>query len=153
MAREPAGRSGRANGPGREPAAPIDRIGLRRVYDPVGPDDRLRILVDRLWPRGRSKAEARIDDWVRDVAPGGELRRWFGHDPDRWAEFRRRYRAELTARPEVLEPLLDRARQERVTLVYGARDEQHNQAVVLKEVLEERLGEATERTASTAPPN
>ena len=115
------------------------RIRLRRAYDPPVPEDGHRVLVDRIWPRGITKEAARIDAWLREVAPSGELRRWFGHDPARWPEFRRRYRGELEANPEALAPLLAAARQDTLTLVYGARDERHNQAVVLREVLEDRL--------------
>jgi uncharacterized protein YeaO (DUF488 family) len=117
-------------------------IRLRRAYDPPGPADGRRILVDRLWPRGLSRQAARVDLWLRDVAPSADLRRWFGHDPARWSEFRRRYRAELAANPTALAELLDVARRGDVTLVYGASDERHNQAVALKEVLDERLGDA-----------
>ena len=114
-------------------------IKLKRVYAPVEASDGRRFLVDRLWPRGIRKEEARIDSWLRDAGPSQKLRHWFGHDPARWTEFARRYRRELGAQPEVLEPLLKAAREGDITLVYGARDEQHNQAVVLKDVLEERL--------------
>jgi uncharacterized protein YeaO (DUF488 family) len=123
------------------------RISLRRVYEPPIPEDGRRILVDRLWPRGLSKETARIDLWLREVAPSADLRRWFGHDPTRWPEFRRRYRDELAANPAALAVLLDVACRGDVTLVYGARDERHNQAVVLKEVLEERLGCSGDRTS------
>ncbi len=118
-------------------------IQTRRAYEPPGPDDGERILVDRVWPRGRSREALAIDDWLRDVGPSDALRRWFGHDPARWQEFRRRYREELREDPRaaLVEQLAHRARTGRVTLVYGARDEAHNQAVALAEVIEERLGE------------
>jgi uncharacterized protein YeaO (DUF488 family) len=115
------------------------QIRLRRAYDPPTPVDGRRILVDRLWPRGLTKNAVHLDAWLKDVAPSTELRRWFGHDPAKWTEFERRYRQELAARPEALAPLLDAARAGPVTLVYGAKDELHNEAVVLKAVLEERL--------------
>ncbi len=116
-------------------------IRTRRAYEPPGPDDGQRILVDRVWPRGRSRDELEIDDWLRDVAPSDALRHWFGHDPARWDEFRRRYREELgdALRAPLVDGLVDRARRGRVTLVYGARDEDHNQAIALAEVIEERL--------------
>ncbi|MEA2582716.1 MAG: hypothetical protein QOF33_801 [Thermomicrobiales bacterium] len=114
-------------------------IRLRRVYEPPAPDDGRRILVDRLWPRGLTKAAAHVDAWLKDAAPSTELRRWFGHDPIKWADFQRRYREELDTHPEALAPILDAARIGILTLVYAARDEQHNAAVVLKEVLDERL--------------
>lgn len=114
---------------------------VRRVYDPPEPADGFRVLVDRLWPRGLTKEAARVDLWARELAPSHGLRRWFGHDPSRWEEFRRRYREELQ-RPEVQEALAElvkRARAGNVTLLFGARDERHNNAVVLAEVLRDRL--------------
>ncbi|WP_345249603.1 DUF488 domain-containing protein [Pigmentiphaga soli] len=108
---------------------------MKRAYEPAGPDDGVRILVDRLWPRGLSKAKAALDDWMKDIAPSTELRQWFGHDPERWTEFQRRYRAELRQHAEQLERIRALAKAGTVTLVYGARDEAHNDAVVLKKVL------------------
>ena len=110
---------------------------MKRAYDPAEPRDGYRVLVDRLWPRGVSKERARLDEWARELAPSAELRTWFGHDPERFAEFERRYRAELTAREEKLDELRRRAREGALTLVYGARDEEHNDAVVLAELLRE----------------
>ena len=109
-------------------------IKLKRVYAPVDRGEGRRFLIDRVWPRGIRKDAAGVEAWVKDAAPSDALRKWFGHDPSRWPEFQRRYRAELEARPEVLAELLDAARQGDITLVYSARDEEHNQAV-----LEERL--------------
>lgn len=116
-------------------------VHLRRAYDEPGADDGHRVLVDRVWPRGRTKAELHLDLWARDLGPSNELRRWFGHDPARWDEFRTRYRAELKApdKAHALDELAERAHRERVTLVYGARDEEHNQAVVLADEIERRL--------------
>lgn len=108
---------------------------LRRVYEPPSPRDGTRVLVDRVWPRGLSRQKARIDLWFKDIAPSTALRKWFGHDPARWTEFRRRYRVEISHNPAPLEKLRSLARLQRVTLVFGARDERHNQAVVLKELL------------------
>ena len=108
---------------------------VKRVYAPVERGDGLRVLVDRLWPRGIKKANAAIDRWLRDIAPSAELRRWFAHRPQRWPEFRRRYLAELQERPELIEEICKAARGGPVTLVYAARDEAHNDAVVLKELL------------------
>jgi uncharacterized protein YeaO (DUF488 family) len=115
-------------------------VEIRRVYEPPTPADGYRVLIDRVWPRGITKAEARLDEWARDLAVSTDLRRWFGHDPAKWDEFRRRYRAELLApeRRAALDALARRARHETVTIVYGARDEQHNNAVALAEVLHER---------------
>ncbi len=122
-------------------------IRIQRVYDLDHPTIGKRILVDRVWPRGLKKEALRLDAWLRDLGPSDELRAWFGHDPARWAEFRRRYRDEL-ARPDQaarLGELVRIAREGPITLLYGARDEEHNQAVVLREVLAERLGLADER--------
>lgn len=110
-------------------------IRLKRAYEPPSPEDGTRVLVDRLWPRGVRKAEAVIDCWLKEIAPSSELRRWFGHDPSRWEEFRRRYRAELSSRPELLNRLRALAEQGTLTLVYAARDEDHNQAVALRGML------------------
>ena len=115
------------------------RIQLRRAYDPATPADGQRFLVDRLWPRGLTKAAVHVDAWLKEVAPSTELRKWFAHDPVRWLTFEQRYRRELAAHPEVLTPLLDAARAGPITLVYGARDERRNAAVVLKEFLGECL--------------
>ena len=115
-------------------------VRTRRAYDAPAPDDGYRVLVDRVWPRGRTKADLRLDGWMRDIAPSRELRRWFGHDPARWAEFRDRYRAELAdpARAALLDDLTGRARQGTLTLVFGAHDEEHNNARVLQEELRHR---------------
>ncbi|MGH6977597.1 MAG: DUF488 domain-containing protein [Stellaceae bacterium] len=123
------------------------RVQLKRAYDPPSSRDGMRVLVDRLWPRGVRKAKARIDLWLRDVAPSATLRQWFGHDPARWSEFRRRYRAELKRQPEALARLRMLARQGRITLVFGARDARRNQAVVLKELLAGRSAKRARRAA------
>jgi len=112
------------------------KLRLKRVYEPPADGDGLRVLVDRLWPRGLGKREADIDLWLKDVAPSTELRRWFGHDPDRWTEFQHRYRAELRDRGEAVEILRERAGQGVTTLLYAARDEAHNHALVLKDFLD-----------------
>ena len=116
-------------------------VQIRRAYVDPAADDGHRVLVDRVWPRGRTKAQLQIERWARDLGPSTELRRWFGHDPVRWEEFRERYQAELTApgKAALLDELADAARRGRVTLVYGARDEEHNQAVVLAGEIERRL--------------
>lgn len=113
-------------------------IRLKRAYEPPSKTDGARVLIDRLWPRGVTKQEAAIDQWLRDIAPSTELRRWFGHDPARWHEFQRRYTAELKHHAELLDELLRLAHEGPLTLVYGARDEEHNDAVVLKGLLLER---------------
>jgi uncharacterized protein YeaO (DUF488 family) len=115
---------------------PID---LKRAYDPPAKSDGRRILVDRIWPRGIAKDDLRIDAWLKDVAPSTGLRKWFGHDPAKWDEFKKRYARELEQRPEALEELLEKAGAGHVTLVFGAKDIEHNNAVALKEILERRL--------------
>jgi uncharacterized protein YeaO (DUF488 family) len=114
-------------------------IDLQRAYDPPAKSGGRRILVDRVWPRGIAKHELRIDTWLKDLAPSTELRKWFGHDPKKWDEFRKRYARELEQRSEALEELLEKARAGHVTLVFGAKDAEHNNAVALKEHLERRL--------------
>ncbi len=116
-------------------------VRLRRAYDEPTADDGYRVLVDRLWPRGRTKEVLRLDSWVRDLGPSTDLRKWFGHDPARWPEFRKRYLAELAeaTRSQVLDDLAERAHKGPITLVYGARDVEHNDAQVIAEVLERRL--------------
>ena len=111
------------------------KIKLKRAYEPKAPSDGTRILIDRLWPRGVTKAAAAIDQWIKKIAPSTALRKWFGHDPARWTEFRRRYAAELRERAGELRALRDQARQGTVTLVYSAHDEAHNDAVVLRGIL------------------
>ncbi len=110
-------------------------IRLKRAYEPPSVDDGMRILIDRLWPRGVRKDDAAIDEWMKDIAPSTELRKWFNHDPERWPEFQRRYTAELAQRTVELDRLREMARQGTVTLVYSAHDAEHNDAVVLKSLL------------------
>lgn len=117
-------------------------IRLKRAYDETSDEDGTRFLVDRLWPRGIKKEALHVESWVKEVAPSTELRRWFGHDPAKWAEFQQRYTAELEANPGAWKPLVIAARAGTITLVYGAKDRQHNDAVVLKAFLEERLKDA-----------
>jgi len=122
---------------GRHAAVPAERaagnVRIKRVYAPADDGDGYRVLVDRLWPRGVSKDKAHLDAWMKDIAPSTELRRWFGHDPARWEEFERRYRAELAEpeRSQLVAALADQAAHGPLTLVYGARDTLHNEAVVL----------------------
>lgn len=111
------------------------KVQVKRAYLPPEESDGERILVDRLWPRGLRREDAAIDLWVKEVAPSAELRRWFNHEPERWDEFRRRYFAELEGNPAV-EELRKRVRAGKVTLLFGARDEEHNNAVALREYLE-----------------
>ncbi len=115
-------------------------IQLKRVYEKPSRKDGLRILVDRLWPRGLTKERAAVGLWLKDVAPSTELRKWFGHDPARWKQFQARYRKELDEQKDALELLKQNSAGQTVTLLYGARDEEHNEAQVLKRILE---GDAT----------
>jgi uncharacterized protein YeaO (DUF488 family) len=116
------------------------QIWLKRAYEKRGPQDGIRVLVDRMWPRGVSKDKAGIDIWLKEIAPSQELRKWFSHDPDKWQEFKKRYFCELnTHGNEAVMKLGEIARKGRVTLVFAAKDELLNNAVVLKEYLEERF--------------
>lgn len=117
---------------------PIPRITIKRVYEPPSPDDGSRILVERLWPRGMRKTDLALDRWLKAVAPSPALRAWYGHEPAKWPEFRRRYLAELR-RTEAWRPLLDLARQGPLTLLYSARDPERNSALVLRDFLADRL--------------
>lgn len=115
-------------------------VRIKRIYEPAAGGDGYRILVDRLWPRGVSKVAARIDLWMRDIAPSTALRRWFNHDPARWEEFRRRYQVELREQQPLLDVIRARAKEGPVTLLYSARDEQLNQAVVLQRIVKQSTG-------------
>lgn len=117
------------------------RPSLKRVYEPGTGTDGTRILVDRLWPRGLSQQAAAVDEWLKDIAPSAELRKWFGHDPARWDEFQRRYRAELAGNEAATARLLEFARKGHVTLVYAARDSEHNNAVVLADFVQHATAE------------
>jgi len=115
----------------------MDRIKLKRVYEGASKEDGYRILVERLWPRGLKKEQVAADLWLKEVAPSPELRTWFGHDPAKWEQFRRRYWAELKGKPEQVDLLKQKIKEGPVTFVYAAHDEQHNAALVLKEFLEQ----------------
>jgi uncharacterized protein YeaO (DUF488 family) len=122
-------------------------IALKRAYDPVSHSDGTRLLVERLWPRGVSKAKLRIDSWLKDVGPSTDLRKWFSHDPNKWVEFRRRYFRELGSRREAWQPILSAARRGTVTLVYSSHDTEHNNAVALQEFLRRKLRQGARRSA------
>src|SRR5688572_33170425 len=122
-------------------------IEIKRAYDAPAPGDGSRFLVERLWPRGVRKKDLPLDGWLKEVAPSPELRRWFGHAPHRWFSFRRRYLGELRRHTDALSPLLEAARHGPVTLVYSARDTEHNAAVVLREHLRRLLHEDSRRSA------
>jgi uncharacterized protein YeaO (DUF488 family) len=110
-------------------------VQTKRVYEPADPADGYRVLIDHVWPRGVSRERARLDQWSRELAPSDELRKWFDHVPERFEEFRHRYRRELAGHGELIDKLRDRARKGRLTIVYAARDEEHNNAVVLVELV------------------
>ncbi len=114
-------------------------IKLKRVYDSAREDDGIRFLVERLWPRGMKKTALRLDAWLKDVAPSSELRKWFSHEPSKWIEFQRRYSAELDAKPEAVEPILEADRRGRVTLLYSSHDQEHNNAAALKAFLAAKI--------------
>ena len=120
-------------------------LSLKRAYETPAVSDGRRILVDRLWPRGLTKEHAAIDEWMKELAPSTALRRWFGHDPAKWSEFRRRYKSELARQSEALDRLARLASKRRVTLVFSGRDETHNDAVVLASVLRTRMKRLTAR--------
>jgi uncharacterized protein YeaO (DUF488 family) len=130
-------------------------IQVKRIYEPTAPEDGHRVLVDRLWPRGLSRARAALDLWLQEIAPSAELRQWFGHDPARWGEFQVRYRKELEERPVAVATLRNLARHGTLTLVFAARDEARNNAQVIKKFLEDlhrRHDEAFSRAVRHAPP-
>lgn len=134
-------------------------IRVKRVYEPCAATDGYRILVERLWPRGIRKEDLQADDWLKDVAPGTALRKWYGHRPERWEEFRQRYRKELAANRDAWSPILDASRRGTVTLLYSAHDTEHNSAVALCEFLGEQArtrqpagGRATPRSSSRRRP-
>lgn len=124
--------------------APIHDIRIARVYDDLEDIPGTRILVDRVWPRGITKKELRHDDWIRDAAPSSDLRKWFGHKPERWEAFRARYQAELKDNAAAVAHCLDWCRKGSVTLLFGAKDREHNQAVVLRDHLRALLDEETQ---------
>jgi len=113
-------------------------IMLKRAYDSMSRSDGTRFLVERLWPRGVARQNLHIEAWLKDVAPSTQLRKWFGHDPDKWNEFRKRYRDELNSRPEAWRPIIAAARRGPVTLIYSAHDQRHNNAVALQQYLQAR---------------
>lgn len=112
-------------------------IEIKRVYEPYQKQDGQRILTDRLWPRGLSKEKAHVDLWLKDISPSTELRKWFNHDPKKWIEFQKRYRAELSANKEPVATLRDFLKKGKATIVYGAKDTEHNDALVLQKYLED----------------
>jgi uncharacterized protein YeaO (DUF488 family) len=126
-------------------------ITLKRAYDPISRSDGTRFLVERLWPRGLSKTKLHLDAWLKDVGPSTELRKWFGHDPDKWDEFRKRYRRELDSRPDAWQPIMSAARRSPVTLVYSSHDTEHNNAVALREYLEAKMHRSPRAAGADRP--
>lgn len=114
------------------------QIQIKRAYAEVSPSDGKRILVDRLWPRGIKKEDAKIDLWAKEITPSTELRKWYAHDPEHWDEFQQRYRAELRSQAELLQQIREIAKQEKISLITAAKSERYNHVIVLKQVLEER---------------
>jgi uncharacterized protein YeaO (DUF488 family) len=110
---------------------------IKRVYDPASPDDGKRILIDRLWPRGIKKEEAHIDEWLKEISPSNELRKWYSHDPAKWAEFKKRYKKELADKSELLKKIKAEAKKRTVTLLFSTRELELNNAVALKEMLDQ----------------
>ena len=111
-------------------------VTLKRIYEPYGKGDGFRILVDRLWPRGVSKEKAKINLWLKDIGPSNELRKWFNHEVEKWPEFKKRYKQELKSKKELLEELRDARRKHKtITLLYAAKDEKHNEAIIIKDLL------------------
>lgn len=125
-------------------------IKLKRVYDPVSRTDGTRFLVERLWPRGLSKAQLHLSAWLKEVGPSTQLRQWFNHDPLKWSQFRRRYFRELDSQPESWRPVLTAARRGMVTLVYSSHDEEHNNAIALQEYLRAKRRRPSPSRPSTA---
>ncbi|MCK0123773.1 DUF488 domain-containing protein [Gelidibacter sp. F2691] len=114
----------------------MNTIKIKRIYDKPSKDDGYRVLVDRIWPRGISKEDAKLDDWLKEIAPSTPLRKWFDHDPEKFEVFSKKYKYELKDKTQILTAHMDQAKSKTITLLYGAKDTVHNQAVVLKEVLE-----------------
>ncbi|MEO8824110.1 MAG: DUF488 domain-containing protein [Ginsengibacter sp.] len=109
------------------------KLNLKRIYEPPEKEDGFRILVDRLWPRGFTKEKAALDLWLKEIAPSTELRKWFNHDPDKWKDFQKKYQAELKENKEAVSTIKDHLKNGTVTLLYGAKDEVHNEALVIKD--------------------
>ncbi len=120
-------------------------VKIKRAYDPpsAGVDGK-RVLIDRLWPRGLRKEDARIDEWMREIGPSNELRKWFGHDPEKWVEFKKRFFSELNEKPDMVDKIVEAARRDTVTLLFGSKEKRFNNAVALKEYIEARM-RASER--------
>lgn len=127
-------------------------VRIKRVYEPSAPEDGKRIFIDRLWPRGIKKENAKIDEWIKEIAPSTELRKWFSHDPAKWLEFRRCYKKELGERADLVKRLIEEAKKETVTLLFAAKDTEHANAVVVKEVMDHSMTGAQENKMKQQKP-
>lgn len=123
-------------------------IRIKRIYDEPSRSDGKRILIDRLWPRGIKKEEARLDEWLKEVAPSNELRKWFNHDPDKWVEFKKRFITELQGRQDLVDGIISSARKGAVTLLFGSKEERFNNAVALKEYIESKMNASARKKAA-----
>ncbi len=123
-------------------------IRIKRVYNPSAKDDGKRILIDRLWPRGLKKEDARIDEWIKEIAPSNELRKWFGHDPKKWGEFKKRFFTELHGKQGVVDGIISAARKGTVTLLFGSKEERFNNAVALKEYIDAKMSASARKKAA-----
>ncbi len=121
---------------------------IKRVYDQPSQDDGKRILIDRLWPRGLKKEDARIDEWIKEIAPSNELRKWFNHDPNKWNEFKKRFFAELLGKRDMVEGIISTARKGTVTLLFGSKEERFNNATALKEYIDSRMNVSERKKAA-----
>lgn len=123
-------------------------IKIKRVYDRSSRDDGKRLLIDRLWPRGLKKEDARIDEWLKEIAPSNELRKWFNHDPNKWSEFKKRFFTELLGKRDMVEGIISTARKGTVTLLFGSKEERFNNAVALKEYIDSRMNASERKKAA-----
>jgi uncharacterized protein YeaO (DUF488 family) len=123
-------------------------INIKRIYEQPSPGDGKRILIDRLWPRGLKKEDARIDEWMKEVAPGNELRKWFNHDPNKWGEFKKRFFSELRGKQDVVDGIISAARKGTVTLLFGSKEERFNNAVALKEYIDAKMNASARKKAA-----
>lgn len=125
-----------------------DMVNVKRIYEPSSQDDGKRILIDRLWPRGLKKEDARIDEWIKEIAPSNELRKWFDHDPNKWGEFKKRFFTELHGKEDVVDGIISAARKGTVTLLFGSKEERLNNAVALKEYVDAKMNASARKKAA-----
>ena len=125
-----------------------DMVNVKRIYEPSSQDDGKRILIDRLWPRGLKKEDARIDEWIKEIAPSNELRKWFDHDPNKWGEFKKRFFTELHGKEDVVDGIISAARKGTLTLLFGSKEERLNNAVALKEYVDAKMNASARKKAA-----